>query len=139
DGMISLLRYFRSIYPLPEALRDHLEDIVKEKKLKKKDFLLKTGQVCGNIYFVEEGLLRSFYEKEQREISFGFCKEGDICVDLESFLSQEYSQRSIQALEDSVLSYISYEELQRIYREYEGFNKIGRVMTEQCFVHQIQR
>lgn len=139
DGMISLLRYFRSIYPLPEALRDHLEDIVKEKKLKKKDFLLKTGQVCGNIYFVEEGLLRSFYEKEDRDISFAFMKEQDICVDLESFLTQEYSQRSIQALEDSTLSYITHDELQRIYREFDGFNMIGRVMTEECFIRYIQR
>lgn len=137
--MISLLRYFRSIYPLPEALRDHLEDIVKEKKLKKKDFLLKAGQVCGNIYFVEEGLLRSFYEKGSREISFAFMKEGDLCLDLESFLSQEYSQRSIQALEDSTLSYIAYEELQRIYKDFDGFNKIGRVMTEQCFIQCIDR
>ena len=137
--MISLLRHFRSIYPLPEALRDHLEDIVKERKLKKKDFLLKTGQVCGNIYFVEEGLLRSFYEKGGREISFAFMKEGEICVDLESFLTQEYSQRSIQALEDSTLSYITHDELQRIYRDFDGFNRIGRVMTEQCFIPAIQK
>jgi CRP-like cAMP-binding protein len=137
--MISLLRYFRSIYPLPEALRDNLEDIVKEKKLAKKDYLLKTGQVCGNIYFVEEGLLRGYYVKASKEISSSFMKEGDICIAAESFLTQQRSQESIQALEDSTVSYISYDELQRIYRDFEGFNRIGRIMVEQCYVQYIQR
>jgi CRP-like cAMP-binding protein len=132
--MISLFRYFRAIQPLSEALRDHLEDSLRQKTLDKKDFLLKTGQVCGNIYFVEKGLLRSFYIKDEKEISSGFSKEGDICVSPESFLTQQYSQESIHALEDTTVWYLSYDELQRIYREFPEFNKIGRVLLEKCLI-----
>ena len=132
--MISLLRYFRAIQPLSGALRDHLEDTLRQKDIDKKDFLLKTGQVCGNIYFVEKGLLRSFYLKEELEISSGFSKEGDICVSLESFLAQQYSQESIQALEDTAVWYLSFDDLQRIYRDFPEFNKISRVLLEKCLV-----
>ena len=137
--MISLFRYFRSIHPLSEALRDHLEDIVKEKKLTRRDYLLKAGQVCGNIYFVEKGLLRSYYVSEGREISSGFMKEGDICISAASFFTQKHSRENIQALEDSVVSSISYEELQRIYRDYKEFDKIGRILTEKCYLLAVER
>jgi hypothetical protein len=40
--MISLFKYFRSIHPLSEALRDHLEDIVKEKKACPKGFSIES-------------------------------------------------------------------------------------------------
>lgn len=137
--MIALFKYLRSIHPLSPPLRDHLEDIVKEKRLVRKDFLLKAGQICGNIYFVEKGLLRSYYVKDEKEISSGFSKEGEIAVAVDSFLTQTYSQENIQALEDTVVYYISYEELQRIYREYAEFNRIGRILLEKCLLRSTQR
>jgi CRP-like cAMP-binding protein len=137
--MISLFRYLRSIHPLSEALRDHLEDTLKEKKLARKDYLLKAGQICGSIYFVEKGLLRSYYVSDGREISSGFMKEGDVCISAESFFTQKHSRENIQALEDSIVSSISYEELQRIYRDYKEFEKIGRILTEKCYLLSVQR
>jgi CRP-like cAMP-binding protein len=137
--MIALLRYFRTIQPLSETLRDHLEDTLRQKIIEKKDFLLKAGQVCGNIYFVEKGLLRSYYTKDEKEISSGFSKEGDICVSIESFLSQHSSQEYIQALEDSIVYYFSHDDLQRIYRDFPEFNKISRVILEKCLVQFSQR
>ncbi len=137
--MISLLRYIRTIQPLSEALRDHLEDSIRQKTLARKDFLLKAGQVCTNVYFVEKGLLRSYYIKEDKEISSGFYKEGDVCLAIESFLSQQYSQENIHALEDSVLYYLSHDDLQRIYREFPEFNRIGRVLLEKCALRSAQR
>ena len=137
--MITLLRYLRSIHPLSEALRDHLEDIVKEKKLARKDYLLKAGQICSNIYFIEKGLLRSYYFKGEKEISSWFMKEGDICIAVESFFTQQYGQENIQALEDCVVHYISYEDLQRIYRDFGEFNIIGRILVERCYLLTVQR
>lgn len=137
--MITLLRYLRSIHPLSEALRDHLEDVIKEKKLARKDYLLKAGQICGNIYFVEQGLLRSYYSRDKKEISSNFFKEGDICTAPESFFTQQYGQESIQAIEDCVLYYISYDELQHLFRAFPDFNFIGRVLLERCYLAMVQR
>ncbi|WP_431217559.1 Crp/Fnr family transcriptional regulator [Puia sp. P3] len=137
--MISLIRYLRSIYSFPEAVRDYLEENLTEKKVAKKAYLLKPGQVCASVYFVSEGLLRSFYVKEDRDISTAFMKKGDICITIESFFTQRYSQEGIQAIEDSFVYYISYNALQRLYRESEEFNRIGRVMIEQCYLRSAQR
>lgn len=137
--MLSLFKYLRSIHPLSPELRDHLEDIVKEKQLVRKDYLLKAGQISGNIYFVGQGLLRSYYTKEKKEISSCFFKEGDICMAPESFFTQQYGQENIQAIEDCVVFYISYEELQRIFRDFPEFNFIGRILLERCYLLLVQR
>lgn len=137
--MITLLRYLRSIHPLSEALRDHLEDVIKEKKLARKDYLLKAGQISGSVYFIQTGLLRSYYVKGGKEISSWFMKEGDICISVESFFTQQYGQENIQAIEDTVVNYISYEELQRIYKDFPEFNLIGRILVERCYVLNAQR
>jgi len=60
-------------------------------------------------------------------------------MSVESFLLQKQSHESIQALEDCVLYYISYEELQRLYRDYPELNNIGRILTERCYVSAVQR
>ena len=63
--MTKLLQYLESIHPLTDGLRDELHRIVTAAKIKKKGYLLKSGRVCSNIYFIEEGLLRGFYIKNQ--------------------------------------------------------------------------
>lgn len=61
--MKELLLYLHSIHPLTVELHDHLYKILKLKKLSKKEYLLKAGQVCHNIYFVKQGLLRYFLQQ----------------------------------------------------------------------------
>jgi CRP-like cAMP-binding protein len=60
-------------------------------------------------------------------------KEGDVIVSVESFFDQTVSNENIQALEDSILHYISYRDLQYAYREYPEFNFIGRILTEKYY------
>jgi CRP-like cAMP-binding protein len=57
-------------------------------------------------------------------------KENDVIFSVESFLNQTPSYENIQTLEDSVLYYIEYTELQYLYNQCPEFNFIGRVVTE---------
>src|SRR5688572_24112032 len=108
--MKELLFYLESIHPMSDGLKQYLETNLKVKELPRKSYLLKAGHVSRNICFIAEGLLRCFYIKDQHEVSSWFMKEGDVIVSVESFFSQRESYESIQALEDSLLYYISYDE-----------------------------
>ena len=131
--MEPLLSFLNSVHPLSPPLREHLRSILKHKTLSKKEILLKAGQVCTIIGFIEKGLLRCFYKKGEIDISSWFMKEGDVIVSIESFFEQKRSYESIQALEDCSLHYIEYGELQGIYQEYQEFNFTGRVITEKYY------
>ena len=92
--------------------------------------LLAQDQICKNIYFVSRGLVRCYYLLDATEVSSWFMKEGDVIVSVESFYTQQPSNEIMQALEECELYYISYDELQYVYKHYPEFNFIGRVLIE---------
>jgi CRP/FNR family transcriptional regulator, anaerobic regulatory protein len=103
--------------------------VVKIREIGRRELLLKAGQVDREIYFIRKGLLRCYYLKDEKEVSSWFMKEGDTIVSIESFYDQVESYENIQALEDSELYYIRFEELEEIYHQFPDFNFIGRELT----------
>jgi CRP-like cAMP-binding protein len=136
-----LLDYLDSIQPLSRELRDYLSEKLETKTYRKREFLLRAGRVSSLIYFVERGLFRCFYtrEDEDREVSAWFMKEGDVIASVESFFNQRPSYENIQALEDSVVHFISWRELEFIYENYPEFNFIGRKLVQKYYVLSEQR
>lgn len=137
--MINIFQYLESIHPLPEGLPEHLERVLKKKTLSRREYLLRAGQVCRSIYFIEKGLLRCYAVQGTTEVCSWFMKEGDICISVESFFRQQYSHENIQALENAEVQYMNYEELQHIYKEYPDFNYTARVLTEKYYLLSEQR
>ncbi len=134
-----LLHYLNSIHELSPQLREHLMQVLRHRSIVKKEFLLKAGHISRNIYFIEKGLFRCFYIRNNQEICSWFMKEGDVIVSVESFFTQKESYESIQALEDCYVYYISYDELHFIYKHFPEFNYIGRVLLEKYYTLSEQR
>jgi CRP-like cAMP-binding protein len=137
--MEELILYLESIHPMSDELKLHLSKVLKVKKLAKREFLLKAGHISRNICFISLGLLRCFYNKDSHEVSSWFMKKGDVIVSVESFFAQKESYESIQALEDAVLLYVTYDELQYLYRNFLEFNFIARVLLEKYYTLSEQR
>ena len=128
--MENILAILHAINPLSSELRDYLIQILRTKMIGKREFLLEAGRVCGEICFIESGLLRSYYLEDGKEFNKWFMKERDIVIAVQSFFSQTVSNENIQAIEDTVVQYISYHDLQNIYIKFPEFNKNGRIITE---------
>jgi len=132
--MDNLIKFLHSVYPMSPVLEDHLRSILKTKQLKKKEFLLKAGTTCKNVYFVQQGLLRCYYLDDGNEICKWFMKEGDVVYSVRSFLRQTASNEYIQALENCELYYITYNELQDIYERFLEFNVQRGKLTENYYL-----
>lgn len=76
----------------------------KPKKLRKKQYLLQSGDVNRYQAFVVKGLLRSYtVDEKDNEHILQFASEGWWIADLSSYLTSEPSILNIDALEDSEL------------------------------------
>ena len=137
--MTELLQMLNSIHPLNDGLQNYLSEHLVRIEIPKKDFILKKGHICFNIYFIQKGLARCFYIKDDKEISSWFMNEGDVIVSVESFFKQVVSYESIQALEDCEMYYLSYADLQNAYQNFIEFNVTGRVLTEKYYMLSEQR
>ncbi len=134
-----LLTYLSSLYPLSPMALEYLGEHLKTMEVPKKKFILRQGRVCYNIYFINEGLLRCFYIKNDKEVNSWFMKEQDVIISVESFFSQTPGYENIQALEDCVLRYIDYDELQYLYSICPEFNFVGRMLIEKYYMLSEQR
>ncbi|HEY4064148.1 MAG TPA: hypothetical protein VGM30_19715 [Puia sp.] len=116
-------------WPLPAECSEYLRKIIKTATVKKEDFLLRGGEVCRNLYFIKDGLLKCFYILHDQEVCDWFFGKSETVVSIDSFYDQVIGPDFIQALQDSVLFYITHEELNYLYRNFIEFNVIGRVLT----------
>jgi len=138
--MEQLLDFLSSVHPMSTALRSRLTQILQCRQLDKKEYLLKAGQVCRNIYFIQGGLVRCYYLKDEAEVCTWFMKEGDVVISIQSFYTQTPGHEYIQALEPTEAHYISFDQLQQIFIEYPEFNVTGRIVTQiyhQHWAHQL--
>ena len=137
EQLFAILNYLQT--PPPGVL-DRLSSFLTIKHLKKKEYLLKEGQTCTNLYFIEKGLLRAFYvDSKGEEVTTWFMKEGDFICSVESFYEQTPSFENIIAIEPSTVHYITYHQMQSLYKEFPGYNFHGRVLTEKYHVQFAKR
>jgi CRP/FNR family transcriptional regulator, anaerobic regulatory protein len=137
--METLFYLLNSIYPLSAPLKEYLEANLETREIGRKEILLKAGHICRNIYFIESGLLRCYYMQGEHEVCSWFMKEGDVIASVESFFDQKESYESIQALEDSILHYLSFQKLEYAYRNFIEFNYVGRQLVQQYYKLSEQR
>ena len=131
EQLIATLHAIRQMSPALEAL---LRRMVCPMTYKKGDVIHKIGKICSQIFFIETGLVRSFYYDENgKAITDWFMKEGDFCIAVLSYFRQQPSLETHIALEDCVCWGITWAENEAIYEEYPEFNWHGRVITREYY------
>jgi CRP-like cAMP-binding protein len=98
------------------------------KKVRKKQYLLQTGDVCKAIAFVSEGCLRSYtLDDKGEEHIVQFAIDGWWISDLQSMLTGQPATMNIDALEDSqvlLLERASQDKLCRALPQVEHFFRL---------------
>lgn len=78
---------------------DYFTGKLQIKSLKRKELLLRQGQVCNHSYFINSGCLRYFYNVEGEEITGQFFFENGWYADYGSYLSGKPSSQNIEAFQ----------------------------------------
>lgn len=107
----------------------------------KKSVFLKLNEIENHISFIESGVVRLFIPKEnsEKEITFGFSFKNQFISAYDSFLTQQPSAYELQALTETSLLSISYDDLQAVYKTTEIGNLIGRLAAERLFLIKSKR
>lgn len=129
--MNPLLRQLKKYGNLAVEIEAELNVKIKILKKKKGSFLLKNGQIISNLFVIETGLVRSYYQTEKREINLWFGFENTILGSIIPLYFSQPSIENIQFLEDTTLYYISQEDLESFYKYSQGMNTIGRKIAEE--------
>jgi CRP-like cAMP-binding protein len=130
ETLLTVIRHFIPLTPAEEALLTHL--FVTD-EVAKGGFFLRPGEVSRKVAFVVQGVFHNFRSRDGQEHTFYFGREQEFIGDYSSFLPAQPAVHAIQALEPARLLTISYDNLQRLYREVSQGERFGRLVAEMLF------
>lgn len=120
----TLVKELKSNAGLSDGEIDFYFSLLSEKHLKKKEYLLQSGDICNNVAYVNKGCLsRYIIDAHFKEVILNFALEDYWVGDLESLIFQKPSIYFVQALENSDLLLLSRESLFRATKELPKFKK----------------
>jgi CRP/FNR family transcriptional regulator, anaerobic regulatory protein len=130
-----LLDYFKNYLPLNEEEESIVEEAFKERRVKRRQFILQKGDICKHHTFVVEGCFRMYMVDEKgKEHNLQFAIENWWITDIGSLSSGDPSQLYIEALENSVVLQLNKEDQIKLFDDNPKFNRIFRVVTENALV-----
>ena len=107
-----------------------LGSILVPMKFQKGETILEEGKVCRALYFVDKGMVRQYYYKNKKDVTEHFSFEGRIVFCIESFLKQEPSRLIVEALENTKLYAIPYDDLHNLMVRNQEMEMLYRKILE---------
>jgi CRP-like cAMP-binding protein len=127
------------IVPLTKMELKILPSILKYKEYKKGHYLTKEGSIENYIYYILEGGVRNYCVHHDEEFSLDFFFGGSFTNSYMSFLLREKSWVSVQAMFDTKVIRIHYNDVMKLYQDSTNFNKLGRIVTETLYIKRTKR
>lgn len=130
-----LIDYFENFLPLSDEEKTAVEEYFKERRIKRKQFILHEGDICRHTTFVIEGCFRTYMVDEKgKEHNLQFAIENWWIGDIGSFHSEKPSRLNIEAIENAVVLQCNKEDQLKLFVDYPKFNRIFRVLAENAIV-----
>ncbi len=139
--MQQIKTYLDQIATIPDLDWNFFISKLQRRVIPKKSVFLKVNEVESTISFIESGIVRFFIPKEnpEKEITFGFSFKNQFISAYDSFLTQSPSAYQIQALTETTVLSLTYDDLQSVYKSTQIGNLIGRLTAESLFLIKSKR
>ena len=99
--------------------------------------IIRTGQVASSCFLVERGMVRSYYQRDNKQVTIWFASENDFAASTSSLYNDQPSCETVECIEDCRFLYITNHDMQDLCRRYDCINTIHRKMAEEyCIILQ---
>jgi len=114
--------------------------LLKTRSIRKKEFLLQSGEICRYDYFISKGCVKVCYTDEKgTECIIKFAPEDSWVIDLDSFLHRKPSFYYIQVIEDTEVLGLSRADYELLYKTIPQFQKFSNERWQTGFIALQQR
>ena len=113
---------------------DTLESILVPMKFNKNEMILKEGEVCRNIYYVDRGLVRQFYSKKGRIVTEHFGADHTSFMCIESLFKEEPTKLQVEALEPTVIYALPKHKLEQVALHNVNIQILYRKILEESLI-----
>ncbi|MBS1916121.1 MAG: Crp/Fnr family transcriptional regulator [Bacteroidetes bacterium] len=136
----NLLIHIRKFVPLSKTEEELLLPYLKNISLKKKEHILKEGQICTANYFVVKGCMRMYFITEQgTEQIVQFAIDNWWLADLMSLDAQKPSQFNIQAIEATEVIALDKNIQEELFTKVPKMERYFRIILQKAFAASVMR
>lgn len=113
---------------------DTLESILVPMKFAKGEMILKEGEQCRHIYYIEKGLIRQFYFKNGKEVTEHLGVDHSIFMCIESLFLEEPTRLQVEALENTLVYGLPKEKLEKAAIHNVNIQMLYRKILEESLI-----
>ena len=134
-----MLEFLSNIYDIPkETLEEYISNW-SEYSVQKKTIITEAEKTERYIYFVTEGIQKSYYLNDGRQHIMFFAYNPSFSGILESFFTQTPSKYFLETLTDSKFLRLSYDKHTYLIQKHQELETLFRKITEQFLLGIIER
>ena len=113
---------------------DILESILVPMKFARGEKVVESGDVSDDIYYVERGMVREFYFKNNKSVTEYLAADGTIVMSIESLFREEPSKLVIEALEPTIVYALPKKRLEEVALHNVNIQILYRKILEESLI-----
>ncbi len=135
----SFVEYLYAIHPVGRDILAAFASCWTEVQCARKEILTREGETQRCLYFVVEGIQRSYYIKDGKEFTIAFTYPPSFTGIPESFFTQTPSRYFLECMTPTKLLRLSFEQYEALMDIYPSIERMSRKATEMVLAGFAQR
>lgn len=127
--MQNLIETFRRIGNLTPDKEKALLDSIEKREYPSRTLLQNQNKISDKIYFVEQGIARTYYYKDGRDITYWIAVENDFVGSMSSFFMRKPSNKIVETVENCILWEFEFQKLETLFETNQELGKAGRLFA----------
>ena len=134
-----IFQHFERYIKLSDRLKSELADRAVTKTFKKGELVHNADSICTKSYFIQKGLLRTYFIKDGKEISEYFCSETEWVNSPRSLMQRKLDIYYIDAIENTEALCLHINDLGFLFDNFPEMERYARLSMGSIFGHLIER
>ncbi|MEO0554926.1 MAG: Crp/Fnr family transcriptional regulator [Bacteroidota bacterium] len=140
DNFENILNNVKRYVDLDTADEDQFIAIIRTSRVKRRQFIVQPRFVCKDQTYIVKGAVRSYFVTDRGvDHTIQFAIEDWFISDFNSYISQTPASLYVEALEDSLIQQITYDDVEKLCLSNSKFERYFRLVSQKAFAFSQKR
>lgn len=139
EQLKEIFQHFEKYIQLSDTLKSELADRIVPITFKKGELVHNADTICKKSFFIQKGLLRTYFFKDAKEITEYFSAENEWVNSPRSFMQQQLDIYYIDALEETDSFCLNVKDLVFLFDNFPEMERYARLSMGTVFGHYLDR
>lgn len=136
---VQIYNHFEQYISLTDELKRELSERIELVSFKKGEMVLNADKVCTKSYFIQKGIFRTYFIKDDRQVTEYFSAENEWVNSPRSFMQRKVDIYYIEAIEDAEAFCLNVNDLVYLFNHFPEMERYARLSMGTVFGHFLER